>query len=230
LDGERIVFASERDGSIGLFSQRVDTPGSVERLMNFEGKWLKPESLSPDGTLLFEANPGSEATRVWMLSPGARQKPTQLMPTYATNAKFSPDGRWIVYTSNSNSSGRQEVYVRPFPLTDEMHQISLSGGHVPIWSPDGKQIFYATEPVGGTSQIISVDVQTQPSFVVGKTTPLPVKGIVSNGYRDGFDITSDGKYFVVLLPHSPDPGKAPPEQINITLNWFDELKQRVPVH
>src|SRR5262249_31737231 len=122
-DGERIVFASERDGSIGLFSQRVDTPGSVELLMKFEqGRWLKPESVSQDGTLLFEADPGSAATRVWTLSSGARQKPTQLMPTYATNAKFSPDGRWVVYTSNSNSSGRQEVYVRPFPLTEEMHQ------------------------------------------------------------------------------------------------------------
>jgi len=61
------------------------------------------------------------------------------------------------------------------------------------WSPDGKQLFYATDEVGGTSQIISVDVQTQPNFVVGKTTPLPVKGIVSNQARDGFDITPHGK-------------------------------------
>ena len=49
------------------------------------------------------------------------------------------------------------------------------------------------------------------------------------GASGGFDITPNGKYFVVLLPQSPDPGKAPPEQINITLNWFDELKQRVPI-
>src|SRR5262249_53487708 len=67
-DSERIVFASERDGSIGLFSQRVDTPGSVELLMKFEqGNWLKPESVSRDGTLLFTANPGTEAARVWTL-------------------------------------------------------------------------------------------------------------------------------------------------------------------
>ena len=75
----------------------------------------------------------------------------------------------------------------------------------------------------------SVDVQTQPNFVVGKTTPLPVKGIVSNQARDGFDITHRGKYFVVPLPRSPDPGKAPPKQINITLNWLNELKEHVPV-
>ena len=127
----------------------------------------------------------------------------------------------------SNFSGRWEVFVQPFPLTGEMHQISTGGGHYPLWSPDGKQLFYATDDVGGASQIISVDVQTQPTFAVLKTTPLPVKGILSNQGRGGFDITPDGKYFVVLLPQSADAGKA--AQINITLNWFDELKRRVPV-
>jgi len=57
-----------------------------------------------------------------------------------------------------------------------------------------------------------------------------VKGIVAVGASGGFDITPDGKSFVVLLPQPADPGKAPPAQINITLNWFDELKLRVPVH
>ena len=118
---------------------------------------------------------------------------------------------------------------RPFPLTGAIHQISAGGGHYPRWSPDGKQLFYATDDVGGTSQIISVDVQTQPTFAVVKTTPLPVKGILSNQGRGGFDITPDGKYFIVILPRSADPGKAPPAQINITLNWFDELKRRIPV-
>jgi Tol biopolymer transport system component len=162
-----------------------------------------------------------------MLSPGAGQKPTPLIKTASTLSNFSPDGRWIVY--ESNFEGRWEVYVQPFPLTGAMHQISTGGGHYPIWSPDGKQLFYATDDVGGTSQIISVDVQTQPTFAAVKTTPLPVKGILSNQARGGFDITPDGKYFVVMLPRSADPRKALPAQINITLNWFDELKQHVPV-
>ena len=229
-DGKRIVFASERDGSNGLFSQRADTPGSAELLTKLEqgSVRLAPETWSPDGTLLFTANPADgRAARLWMLSPGAGQKPTLLIPTDATASKFSPDGRWVAY--GSNVSGRPEVYVQPFPITGEMHQISTAGGHQPIWSPDGNQIFYVTDEVGGTSQIISVDVQTQPRFVVRKTTPLPVKGIVTNQAAGGFDITPDGKYFIVLVPGSTDPVKAPPEQINITLNWFDELRQHVPV-
>ena len=63
----------------------------------------------------------------------------------------------------------------------------------------------------------------------GKTTPLPIDGILSFGSR-AYDIAPDGKYFVVMLPKTPaDQSKAPPDQINITLNWFEELKQRVPV-
>jgi serine/threonine-protein kinase len=229
-DGQRIVYESERDGINGLFSQRADTPGSADLLTKIDqGQMsLQPETWSPVGTLLFSANPAAANTRLWMLSPGAGQKPTLLIPTYATTSKFSPDGRWVAY--GSNISGRQEVYVKSFPLSDAIYQISTAGGHQPIWSPDGNQLFYATDEVGGTSQIIAVDVQTQPGFVVRRRTPLPVKGIVSNGASGGFDITPDGKSFVVLLPQSSDPGKVPPEQINVTLNWFDELKLRVPVH
>jgi serine/threonine-protein kinase len=201
-------------------------PGSTELLMKFEPESvsLQPESWSPDGKIFFSADPGGQS-RLWMRTPGAGQKPTQVMPGYATNATFSPDGRWFAYSS-TEVTGRQEVYVRPYPVTGAMYQVSTMGGHYPIWSPDGKQIFYATDEVGGTSQIMSVDVQTQPRFVVLKTTPLPIKGILSNQARGGFDITPDGKYFVVLLPR--DAGRTR-SQINITLNWFEELKQRVPV-
>jgi serine/threonine-protein kinase len=228
-DGERIVYASKRDDSNDLLSQRADTPGSGELLTKLEQNSgvLQPESWSPDGTLLFTVNAGGVPSNIWMLPPGANQKPTPLIPAPSTISDVSPDGRWVVY--ESNFSGRQEVYVQPFPLTGAMHQISAGGGHYPIWSPDGKQLFYATDEVGDTSQIISVDVQTQPTFTVVKTTPLPVKGILSNAARGGFDITPDGKYFVVLLPRSTDPGKSTPARINITLNWFDQLKQLVPL-
>src|SRR5262249_22563959 len=134
-DGERIVFASERDGSNGIFSQRADTPGSsAELLTKLEQNSgvLQPESLSRAGTLLFTANPGGLSS-IWMLSPGAGQKPTPLIPRPSTISNFSPDGRWVVY--ESNSSGRWQVYVLPFPLTGELHQISTGGGPYRVWLP-----------------------------------------------------------------------------------------------
>ena len=107
-------------------------------------------------------------------------------------------------------------------------QITTDGGDNPLWSPDGKQLFYLRP--GITRQIMAVDIQTQRGFVSGKSTPLPIEGIIAPGPRP-YDITPDGKYFVVITPKSQaSPGKAPSEQINITLNWFEELKQRVPAH
>ena len=164
---------------------------------------------------------------IWTLSPSDDQKPKQLIGAQAGNDNLSRDGRWLAYQS-SESGGRNEVYVQPFPLTGAKYQISTSGGGDPLWSPDGKQLFYLTP---GGRQIVSVDIQTQPSFAFGKATPLPIEGIISTGPRS-YDITPDGKYFVVMLPKAQtDRDKAPPGQINITLtlNWFEELKQRVPV-
>jgi len=82
----------------------------------------------------------------------------------------------------------------------------------------------------GTMQIVLVDVEIQPSFVIRKTTPLPIKGVIGETGPRSYDTTPDGKHFVVMLPKPyADADKAPSEQINITLNWFEELKQRVPV-
>jgi serine/threonine-protein kinase len=225
-DNDHVVYASNRDGSIGIFQQRADTPGSAELLTKFEPEsvQLQPESWSPDRKLFFSVSPANQS-RIWMVTPGA-QKPTQVIPEYATNSNFPRDGRWFVYTSTAVNR-QQEVFVRPYPLTGAIYQVSTMGGHYPVWSPDGKQIYYATDEVGGTSQIMSVDVQTQPHFAVLKTTPLPIKGILSNQGLGGFDITPDGKYFVVLMPRGVGRNRFP--QINITLNWFEELKQLVPV-
>jgi len=156
------------------------------------------------------------------LSP--EQKPKPLIAGYASNSSLSPDGRWLAYFSNLRGPG--EVYVQPFPITDAKYQVSTSGRD-PLWSPDGHQLFYL-QSKGTGWQVVSVNVQTQPSVVFGNPTPLPIEGIIGFSAR-GYDITPDGKAFVVLLPKSQtDPKhKVPPDQVNVTLNWFEELKQRV---
>jgi hypothetical protein len=76
---------------------------------------------------------------------------------------------------------------------------------------------------------MAVDVRTEKSFAFGNAVALPIEGIINPGPRP-YDITPDGKYFLVMYPQSQtNPVKAPPDQINVTLNWFEELKQRVPV-
>jgi Tol biopolymer transport system component len=226
-DGQNVAFSSERAGW-SAYWQPADGSGSAQPLFRPErGMFrLQSESWSPDGkTLIFVANPGDATSSIWMTSPSAVQKPQQLVAAPSTHPNLSLDGRWLAYASGE--SGRLEVYVQPFPLTGAKYQVSTAGGDRPLWSPDGKQLFYVS--TGAVRQILAVDVQTQPNFVIGKTTPLPIQGLVETGPRN-YDITPDGKYFVALFPQSqPSSDKPPPEQIYITLNWFEDLKQRVPV-
>jgi serine/threonine-protein kinase len=133
--------------------------------------------------------------------------------------KISPDGRWMAYVSEE--SGKSEVYVRPFPDVNKgKWQVSTSGGRDPLWSPDGRGLFYRN----GDS-VMAVAVQTEPTFNPGKTEAL-----FQGKYTSYWDISHDGKRFLMLKePQSTASGGEGPRKINIVLNWFEELKQRVPV-
>ncbi len=222
-DGQRIVFGSERRDRTTLLWQRVDG-GSAEPFGKIDQGFLRPqaEAWTPDGALIVTLrtlrNEGISA-----LSAGPAQKPKLIINPPAGNASLSPDGRWLAYQSDE-SGDRTEIYVQPFPPTGEKHQITTDGGDRPLWSPDGKQLFFLKR-----QQIMSVDIQTQHGFVSGKITPLPIQDIVNQGPRP-YDITPDGKQFIVITRRAEaEPQKAPPEQINIILNWFEVLKQRAPV-
>ena len=140
-------------------------------------------------------------------------------------AFLSPDGRWIDYTSGE--FGSAEIYVQPFPpVSGVKHQITMTGGFSPVWSPDGKQIFY----ISRDRQLNSVDVRTQPTFAVANPTKLPVAPIPRPGENvRPYDITPDGKQFLIVTSDAEPSEKPAPPQFRITLNWFTELQQRVPV-
>src|SRR5262249_53416689 len=141
----------------------------------------------------------------------------------SSTAAFSPDGAWMSYTSRL--SERPQIFVRPFPSLSTKYQVAEEG-HYSLWSPDGKQLFYTTAP----SNFFAVDIRTEPSFASGKPLQLPIPGIVwdANAPRN-FDITPDGR-FVVLIPASQtETNRQRTSQINLVLNWSEELKQRVPV-
>jgi serine/threonine protein kinase/Tol biopolymer transport system component len=227
-DGKRVVFASDRDGDPALFWQPADNSGPAELLTKVEPVTVpQAEAWTPDSkVLLFSNRIGGRSGGIATFSLGDPM-PKVLAKEPWGNPGLSPDGRWLAYSSNE-SGGISNIYVEPYPRTKARHQISTNGGISPLWSPDGKQLYYV-EPFRG--QLMSVDIQaSQPNLVPGKTTPLPIEGIVTGGPR-GYDITPDGKSFVVLqLQSQAESTKAPPDQINVTLNWFEELKQRLPVN
>jgi serine/threonine-protein kinase len=230
-DGQRVVFSSERKNEEAIFWQRVDG-GVAERLARVDRDMTaQPEGWSPDGkVLIFSQVIGGTPPEISMLSIGTDQKPKLLIPAGAANSNLSPDGRWLAYTA-IKGLGRSEVNVEPFPLTGEKHQITTAGGASPVWSRDGRELFFLqsraiTDPTA--AQIASVEIHTERGFVSGKIKPLPIQGFVSIGPTT-YDIAPDGRSFVMMYPKpSAAPERTLPQQINVTLNWFEELKQRVP--
>jgi hypothetical protein len=140
------------------------------------------------------------------------------------NPSFSPDGRWIAYASNE--TGNVEIYVQPFPSTGAKFQITRDGAGHPLWSPDGKELFY--ERAG---RLFSVAIRTQPAFAFGSPVTLPITGFIQDAGTTPrlYDITKDGKQFVMLFrPGQTTRIPTSTLQIQVVLNWFEDLKQRIP--
>ena len=150
-----------------------------------------------------------------------------LRSTAPFNSEFSPDGRWLAYTLRTGNLAN--VYVEPYPATGAKYQITTDNGHHPVWLSGGKELSYR---VGGSQQVV-VSVNTTPSFSIRNPGPaiavgLPV--VVSLGSRS-YDITPDGTAFLAISPVSvTQPGSVETQEIDIVVNWFEELKRLVPVH
>src|SRR5262249_2447420 len=233
-DSQYITFQSDRDGNRGIFRQAA-AGGAAERLTTADRDALQhqPEAWSPDGrVLIFTVINILQHDSIWKL-PRPEPKPEVLFDVPNANqvrAAFSPDGRWLAYTS-TEVGGRGQIFVQPFPPTGAQYQISTEGGRAPLWSPDAKRLVYNELD---TNRLLAVDVRTQPTFSFGKPTPLPIEGTVQPGPSGprNYDMTPDGKQFIVVMPASTSQTSAnrqSPSQINFVVNWLEELKQRVPV-
>ena len=142
----------------------------------------------------------------------------------ADAAHFSPDGQWVAYESarGGDQTSGEEIFVQPFPLTGGIHQISRGGADDPIWSRDGRELFYRRG-----SELIAVAVRAAPVFEWSNPQALPISVVPSNRQ---YDVMPDGQQFLITIPADrPDSGEPARPQINIVLNWFEELKERVPV-
>jgi serine/threonine-protein kinase len=213
-DGKRIAYRGTRSGFRNLFWKSADGSGDEERLWPSPNVQT-PASWSPDGKSLAYF----ENADLWIL-PFADRKARSFVSTPFTefNAHFSPDGEWIAYSSNE--SGRLQVYVRPFPGPGTRTQVSTEGGYAPVWSPDGRELFY----IRGEEMWV-VETTSRPAFRVG-TPKLLFKDSFVGGLSNspGYDVSGDGRRFLRVQALEPD---KPATQIEITLNWFEEIKRRL---
>jgi eukaryotic-like serine/threonine-protein kinase len=218
-DGKRIAFSSDRGGALNLFWQMADGSGGVERLTTSE-HIQAPSSWLPNGPLLsfieFDPRPS-----IWVL-PLSDRKPQPFLQTAANLGmpQFSPDGHWMAYVSNE--SGRSEIYVQPYPSPGGKWQISTDGGSEPVWNRNGRELFYRSG-----NKMMAVGIATEHSFSAGNPKTLFQGQYVSSRSVPfpEYDVTPDGQRFLMLKPATPE--QAAPAQINVVLNWTEELKRLV---
>ncbi len=230
-DGRYITFQSDREGDRGLFHQLADGSGSAGRLTKAEqGVAHVPEAWSPDGKTLSFHMARAGSGEIWTVSPDGDKIPKQfvgLPGSFQANSVFSPDGRWLAYSS-TEASNTPRIFVQPFPSTGAKYQVSTEISTSPVWSPDGRQLFYHL--VG--PRMLAVDIRTAPSFTFGSARPLPIEGFLNaTANVRYYDVTPDGKQFILVSPDaSPaDSARRATAQINVVLNWFEELNERVPL-
>jgi serine/threonine-protein kinase len=194
-DGKWIAFRSNKEGQGNLFWQLADGSGGLERLTTSEYSHY-PMSWSPGGqTLAFsELNPIT-GFDLWVLRLGDRKAQPFLRTRFNESApRFSPDGRWLAYASDE--SGRQEIYVQPYPGPGGKWQISTEGGREPVWNRNGRELFYRSG-----DKMMAVDITTQPGFAAGKPRVLFEGGYEPTVFTaPNYDVSPDGQRFLMLKP------------------------------
>ena len=226
-DGQRILFQSTRDGDSGIWWQRADGTGVAERLTrSAPGGTHVPESfVGRTGTFSF-SDIGSDGSVTLHLFSIADRKTTPLGDLSANapfNSEFSPDGHWMAYTLR-NAAGAN-VYVQPMPPTGAKYVVPRAGGHHPEWSRDGGRLLYF--PAG--DPIVSVPVTTTNGFAFGNPEPVPggFISLTSTQSARNHDLSPDGSPMVTVLPDGDTLGRGSSQNIEVVLNWTEELKQKV---
>jgi hypothetical protein len=221
-DGKRLIYTS----SIGLANQSgtlgsvaADGSGQPVTLMG-EGLNPSPTSVSSDGKLAIGVRSSSGSTarsgnEIWVLPLAGDAKPQPFLDTRFTRGdlQFSPDGKWVAYESNETS--RNEIYVVPYPGPGGKSQVSTDGGTQPRWNRNGRELFFRSG-----AKLMAVNVETGAAFRAGVPRMLFEKA------SSDYDVAPDGKRFLMLKPSA---AAAESSDLHVILNWFDDLRRRVPL-
>jgi serine/threonine protein kinase len=220
-DGKHIVFQSSNGGPFNLYLQPADGSGAAERLTNSNDTRQAASTFSRDGQFLaFTQTNSVTASDIWVMRMSDHSAQAFLQtPANEGAPQFSPDGHWLAYSSNE--SGKMEVYVQPYPGPGGKWQISVSGGAEPVWNPNGRELFFRSG-----NKMMAVDVSTQGTFTPGKPRML-FEGpyLQTNVALPNYSVSPDGERFLMTKDTEPDRAKT---QINVVLNWFEEVKRRAP--
>jgi len=224
-DGRRVVFISNREGNANaIFVQAADGSGSAERLTDPKTSQPTQARMGAHGIIVYrDAVPPH--IRVLRLDADRKSEPVFEAPGNQLEGSLSPDGRWLAYTS-SEAGQTLMIFVQPYPPTGAKYQITTTPTSDPLWSPDGRRLFY-TDTTPNPDLLMSLDVRADSGFTT-LGAPTLVFERIPQAASWPFDVTPDGTGFVMVVnAGDADAERANPE-IRVTLNWFEELRQRVP--
>lgn len=217
-DGKRVAYRSVGGSGLDRFNlQAADGTAPPETIYSSDTK-DRPEAFTPDGEhLLFWHLSETTQGDIWSLPVKGERKPQPVVQTKAdeTGPALSPDGRWLAY--GGEEGNRVEIFVQPFPGSGVKWQVSTEGGSTPVWSRDGKEIFFTYN-----GRYYAAAVQLKPLFSAG--TPrllfqsfaiLPAPNPTRN-----YDVSPDGRHFLMVKKE----GVSLTRKIEVVLNWPRELR------
>jgi serine/threonine-protein kinase len=239
-DGKHLVYTAREGNGFALSWIRADGSNQAQKiftLQNMPNGILYAGSFSPDGRRLAVVQPkpgtGNAEIVIVPLAPADADRLTAGAPEPFLSdpggqgePAFSPDGRWIAYTAFETSGG--QVFVRPYPAAAAggRWQISTLGGRFPVWAPNGSELYYH----GPDSRMMAVAVQAKgTSFTADKPRPWGTTIFSRTGAFSSFDIARDGQRFLGFASTNVAQEDKSGVRVAVLLNFFDELKRRVPV-
>ena len=215
-DGSRLLYTSSRAPDNSLWLQAAD--GSADGTLLYHGaKPIREGVFTPDGrAVIFRWDTQDSNRDILLLPLGGELKPQPLVATVndEKEPRVSPDSKWLAYMSNEN--GREEVYVRALSGTSGRMLVSDGGGTEPLWSRDSRTLYYRRGP-----SLYAVPVTGTPTLAVGARSLAFAGPFATDEYHPDYDVTPDGRGFVMILPVAED------RQLLVAINWAQELKARV---
>jgi len=221
-DGRSIIYRSVRPDGQGIFRQPVDGSGPAV-LVHATSEDVMPGDVSRDGVLVFALGEQTGRRSIWSMR--ANDKPVEYLATPAIEhmPAFSPDGKWIAYASNE--TGRSEIYIRPYPADGGVvRRVSDGGATAPVWAPDGSELFFRTD----SGLLMATSLRLTGGINVARPRELfRVTGrFRTSGNAAAYDIERTGRRFIMVTEGAAPAPAA--QQVNIVLNWSEELKRLVP--
>ena len=223
-DGTRIAFSIAARGTESVFIQAADGSGTPTRVTPEQGIFLAT-SFTPDGKQLLVHPSAAAPYDIQIVDIEAKTPPRPLLvePYSESNGVVSPDGRWLAY--QSNESGRDEIYVRPFPdVNSGRWQVSATGGTRPLWSRDGRELFYFLPP----GIIMSAPIEPGSTFAAGTPAAVVKGNYLAPQTGRMYDVSPDGQRFLLIKGSRAEGEAPPPPQLIVVQNWLEELKRLVP--